>query len=202
MGGGNQQREYNRTMTRNAELDRQQRREEFDYLRAGNPEQQRFRQNSDRWGQFIAGKNYGAPPEGEFVGFDLYTPAQIARQQERMGDLTGIGAAAMGGTGDQSVALQLARERNANQAGENAGRAYEGAIKERNAYYEGNALPYAGLDINTHLAMMNNATQNMQFSYDQQRQTLPPSFWQIFAPMMGGALSAGGSLLGNPALFS
>jgi hypothetical protein len=196
MGQSKAQKDYNRQMQQNAQQQYQLQREMFEETRKETPEQKRFREGAAKWDTFMKSKNYGAPPDSSILNFDLYNPARIQRQAEQMRNVTGIGAAAMGGTGDQSIALQQTREHNANNAAQMAGAAYEQAVKSEDAYYKGQGLSWAGLDINKNLGLLGNATSSGQFFFDQQRQTLPPSFMQTWGPLIGGALGAAGSILG------
>jgi hypothetical protein len=201
MGQSKQQKAYNQQMANNATDQLNLQKQMFSAEQAGTPEQQKFRTDQANWGNFISGKNYGAPPKDEFLNFDLYNPAHIAKQTEQARNLTGIGAAAMGGTGDQSIALQLSREHAANQQGEAAGAAYENAVGQTDAYYKGNQLAYGQLGAQQQENLLGNATNAAQFFFDQQRMTNRPSFMQTYAPLFGGLLQAGGALLGNPAVF-
>jgi hypothetical protein len=196
MGQSKSQKAFNQQMATNAQQQYQLQREMFDETKKETPEQQRFRQGAASWDTFVKGKNYGTPPDSSVLNFDLMTPAMINKQTERMRNITGVGAAAMGGTGDQSIALQQTREHNANELAQQSGNAYEQALKQEDAYYKGNGLAWAGLDINKNMGLLNNATSSGQYFFDQQRQTLPPSFMQTFAPLIGGALGAAGSILG------
>lgn len=201
MGQSSATKAYNRQMADNASQELALQRQAFNAEQAGTQEQQHYRQGQADWTSFIKGKNYGAPPPGEFLNFNLQTPAMIAKQQERLRNVTGIGAAALGGTGDQSLGLQLSREHAAEEAGQNAGAAYENAVNATDQYYKGNNLAYASLGLQQQGDLLHNATNSAQFFFDQQRQTLPPSFFQTISPLLGGAISAGGALLGNPSLF-
>lgn len=201
MGQSRGQREYNRQMAQNAQQQYQLQREMFEHSRQETPEQRRFREGAANWDTFIRGRNYGAPPAGELLNFDLYTPSRVADMRNRLNNITGVGAAAMGGTGDQSIALQQSRERNVNQMAQEQANAYENAIKQTDAYYKGNSLAWSQHDVAKNMGLLQNATSSGQFFFDQQRQTLPPSFMQQFAPILGGVLSAGSALLGNPAMF-
>jgi hypothetical protein len=161
------------------------------------PEQTRWRNQSAAWDTFLQGKNYSSPPAGTTLGFDLWNPSQTARQRERMTDLEGVGASGLGG--DNSIALQLSRERNANQAAEEAGAGYERSIKETDAYFKGQAIPYAGLEANK-LANLLGASVQREGMYTQgQIATRPPS---LLPMILGGALGGASALLGNPGLFA
>lgn len=201
MGQSKSQKAFNAQMAKNASDQLALQKEQFAYLKQGTPEEQTFRKNAASFQDWIGQKNYGAPPPNELLNFDLYTPSHVNELRSRLNNITGIGAAALGGTGDQSIALQQTRAHMADQAAQDAGQAYENAIHQADAYYKGNALGYAGLTTNTNMGLLNNATQSGQFFTDQQRQTLPKSFWETFAPVLGGVLGAGSSLLGNPSLF-
>lgn len=201
MGGGKAKREYNKMMARNAQEQLQLQREMFEHTKAGTPGEQRFERDAKAWDTWIAGKNYGAPPPNSILNFDLYTPAKQAEMRNRLSNITGIGAAAMGGTGDQSIAVAQSRDRMVNQMAQAQGAAYEGAVKQQDAYYKGAGFQWSGMENQRNMGLLNNATASSQFFFDQQRQTLPPTFWEVFAPIAGGAISAAGSLLGNPNLF-
>lgn len=174
----------------------QQQQQVFDQLQKKSPEQEKWEKDSAAWDEFIKGKNYAKPPDSSILNFDLLNPARINEQRQRMSNLTGIGAAAMGG--DDSTALQLSRERNANLAAEDAGASYENAIKSQDAYFKGNALPYAQMEMGKLSGLLNNATGREQFLTNAYIQTRPTSYLPM---LLGGALSAGSSLLGAPGLF-
>lgn len=201
MGASREQREYNRIAQQNAQQQYQLQREMFEHTRQETPEQKRFREGAANWQQWIKDKNYGAPPEGELLNFDLYTPAKIAQTRERLDNITGVGAAAMSGTGDQSIALQQSRDRQINAMAQDSANAYENAVKQRSAYYDGNSLAWSQQDLNRSLSLLNNATSSGQFFFDQQRQTLPPSMFSLISPLLGGALSAGASMMGAGGMF-
>jgi hypothetical protein len=189
-------------MQQQAQQQYQLQREMFDILKKPTPEQERFRRQSDEWEKFIRSKDYGNPPSDSVLNFNLFTPAQIAKMRERMENITGTGATALSGTGDQSIAIAQAKERNINQVAQDQANAYENALLQADAYYKGNALPYAQLDINKNLGLLGNATSSSQFFTQMQGQSIPQSFWQTLGPaLIGGAFRAGASLLGNPGLF-
>lgn len=165
----------------------------FEQMLKKSPEQERWDAKSASWDKWVGEKNYASAPKGDILDFDLWNPANVQKQRERMGNLEGVGAAGLGGGGDKSIALGLSKERNANAAAEDAGASYEQAIKGRNAYYEGNALPYAQLEMNKLGNLLGDSSNNAQF-YSQQniatrRQSLLPS-------ILGGVLSAGGAIMG------
>lgn len=195
MGQSGAQKEYNKTMKTNAAEQLALQREMFNRTKEATPEQSRYRVGAENWDKFIKGKNYSAPPSTSLLNFDLMTPARNQKLRENMQNVTGIGAAALGGTGDQSIALAQTREHNANIAAQEAGSSYENAVKQEDAYYKGTSLNWAGLDINKNLGLLGNATSSGQFFFDQQRQTLPPSFMQTFGPLIGAAVGAAGQAL-------
>lgn len=201
MGQSSQAKQFNQQQQQNAQAQLQLQQQQFNLLNTPTPEQQRFRTGAANWQTWISGHNYGKPPADEMLNFDLYNPAHQQQQRERLSNLTGVGASSLAGSGDQSIALQQSKERNSNLAAQDSANAYENAVKQTDAYYKGNALAYSQQDINTHMGLLGNASQGYQYSTDQQRQTLPPSFWTMFAPIIGGAVSAGGAALGNPSLF-
>lgn len=182
-------------MAQNAQQQVQLQREMFEHTRKETPEQERFRVGAANWDTFIKSRNYGAPPETSLLNFDLMSPARVQKLREGMLNLEGVGAAAMDGDGDKSIAIQQTREHMANQAALEAGNAYENAVKQEDAYYKGSQFQWAGLDINKNLNLLQNATSSGQFFFDQQRQTLPPSFMQTWGPLFGAALGAGASIL-------
>lgn len=196
MGQSKAQKQYNQQMAQNAQQQYQLQRDMFEYTKQGTPEEQRFRQQAASWDNFIKSKNYGAPPADSILNFDLWSPAHVQQQAERMRNVQGVGAAAMSGSGDQSIALAQTREHNANLAAQEAGNAYENAVGQQDAYYKGQNMGYAQLGAQTNMGLLGNATQSSQFFFDQQRQTLPPSFMQTWGPLIGGALGAAGSILG------
>lgn len=201
MGQSKSQKEYNRMMASNAQQQLQLQREMFEHNRQGTPGEQRFERDAQAWNTWIGGKNYGAPPPNSILNFDLYTPSKQAEMRNKIANISGIGAAAMSGTGDQSIAVAQSRDRMANEMSQMQGAAYENAVKGQDAYYKGSQFQWSGLGAQTNANLLGNATSSAQFFFDQQRQTLPPSFWQVFSPVVGGAISAAGSLLGNPGLF-
>lgn len=156
------------------------------------PEQKRFREGAAAFDEWIKGKNYSSAPEGSMLNFDLYSPSKTAAQQAKMSNLTGIGAANMGGTGDQSVALQLARERNANEAGQMAGQAWENAIKDQDAYYKSGGLAWSAQDRANTMGLLGNASNSAQGYMHNAIQTRPQSIW---SSIIGGALGIGASAL-------
>jgi hypothetical protein len=201
MGQSKSQKQYNQQMASNAQQQLQLQREMFDHTRQETPEQKRFREGAANWDTWIKNKNYGAPPTGELLNFDLYNPSRVNELRGRMDNITGVGAAALSGSGDQSIALQQSRDRASNQMAMDAGNAYENAVKQTDSYYKSNGLAWSAQDTNKNLSLLNNTTGSAQFFFGQQARTLPPSFFQVFSPIMGGALSAGGALLGNTSLF-
>lgn len=202
MGASSAQKKFNAQMQQQAQQQYQLQREMFDLLRKPTPEQERFRRQADEWERFIKSRNYGTPPPDSVLNFDLFTPAKIAETRSRLENIQGVGATALSGSGDQSIALQQARERNINEMAQNQAQSYEDALKQQDAYFKGQALPYAQLDINKNMGLLSNATGSNQFFTQMQAQTLPPSFWQSFGPMLiGGAFQAGSALLSNPGLF-
>ena len=189
----------NKQMEADAAAARAQQQQQFDQLMKPTPEQDAFRTGMTGFNKWVAGKNYSKAPEGSILNFDLNSPAHAQQQQERMGDLTGIGAAALGGSGDQSIALNLARERNANIAGQNAGQAWEDAIHGQDEYYKSGGLAYANLDTQRNMGALNNATDR-ELSYNQQYVNTRPR--SILPSLFGGILSAGSAALSNPALMA
>lgn len=201
MGQSRAQKDYNRMMAQNAQQQLQLQRDMFEHAREGTPGEQRFERDAAAWNEWIGGRNYGAPPPNSILNFDLYTPSKQAEMRNKIANISGIGAAAMGGTGDQSIAVAQSRDRMANEMAQMQGAAYENAVKQQDAYYKGAQFQWSGLGAQTNMGLLNNTSNMSQFFLDQQRQTLPPSFWQVFSPIVGGAVSAAGSLLGNPGLF-
>lgn len=201
MGQSSATKAYNAQMAQNAKDQLALQQQMFEHTKKDTPEMERFRTGAANWQKFIEGKDYSKPPAGELLNFDLYNPARVSQLRERMGNLTGIGAAAMSGTGDQSIAIQQSRDRNANAMAQDAANSYENAIKQTDSYYKGQGMGWSQQDTGRNLSLLQSATGSAQFFLNEQRQTLPPSFWQVFSPIMGGALSAGSALLGNPGLF-
>lgn len=206
MGASKAQKEYNRQM---AQLQREQlelQKKMFERASEETPEQKRFREGAAEWDKFIASKDYSKPPQTSIINFDLYTPSYYQKQKERLSEITGIGAANMGGTGEQSIALQLARERNANEAAQMAAQSYENAIKAEDAYYKGQNFNWAQLAQNQNFGLLDNASNMFRYASQENRATLPPSFFQTFGPLFGGLLRTAadafmpkiaGSLFGN-----
>ncbi len=161
------------------------------------PELTQFRQQQGDWNKFVSGKSYSAPPSNSILNFDLWTPAHQQQMLEKSRDITGVGATALGG--NNSIALQLARERNANEMAQNQGAAYENAIKQQDAYFKGQALPYANFDTSKNLSLLNNSTSLYQNASQGYAQTAPKPF--DWGAVVGGALGLGSSFLGNPGLF-
>src|SRR4051794_11362226 len=85
----------------------QQQNQIFQQMSQPTPETTRFRQQAGDWDKFISGKDYRTPPAGTTLGFDLWNPSHIQDQSQKMSNLEGVGAAALGG--DNSIALQLSR---------------------------------------------------------------------------------------------
>ena len=167
-------------------------REMFAASQKPTPEQERFRKGQSNFDAWIKKGDFRSAPEGSILNFDLYNPSKINDQQQKLANLTGVGAANMGGTGDQSVALQLTRERNANQAAEMSGRAWENAIKGEDDYYKSNGLAWSGQDRANNMGLLNNASQSAQAYMQNAIQTRPTSPW---ASIIGGALGIGASAL-------
>jgi hypothetical protein len=185
-GGGR----TNRQMLEQQRQAQQQQQQVFNRMMERTPEQQRWDRESSEWSRWLEGKDYSQAPTGTTLNFDLWNPSRINEQRQRMADLDGVGAAALGG--DNSVALQLARERNANAAATDAGAAYESAVKQTDAYYKGNALPYAQFEMSRLNSLLGNATNREQYYNNAYIQTRPQS---LFPSLLGGALSAGMSML-------
>lgn len=178
----------------------QQQNQIFQQMNTPSQEVQDFRRQKGAWDSWISGKNYAKPPSDSILNFDLFMPAHEQKQRERMADLTGIGATQLGMGGDESTALQLARERNINAAAEQSGAAYETAVHAQDQYYKGNALPVAQADLNRQSTLLGNSSQRaMQYGqmYEQSK------FQNTWLPMiLGGAMQAGAAALGNPALMA
>jgi hypothetical protein len=190
MGGSNK---VNKTLERER-LDEQKRSNElFAQAQKPTPEQERWRAQSAAWDTFLSGKDYSKPPPGTTLGFDLWSPAQTQKQRERMLDLEGIGAAGLGGGGDKSIALQLTRERNANQAAEDAGASYEGAVKDTDAYFKGQAPTYAGMQINQ-LQNLLGASMNREGRLTQQWVDTRPR--SMLPMILGAGLQGAGMVFG------
>jgi hypothetical protein len=162
------------------------------------PELAQFRQQQGDWNKFIGGKDYSQAPNNSILNFDLWNPAQQQKITEKARNITGIGATALGG--DNSIALQLARERNANELAQNQGNSYESAIKQQDAYFKGNALPYAQFDTSKNLSLLNNSTSLYQNASQGYADTAPKPFQ--WSSLLGGLIGAGSALLGNPALLA
>jgi len=172
----------------------------FNQMMQPSDEQKQWRADQADWRKFIEGGDYSKAPKSSILNFDLWNPAHVQNQREKMANLEGVGAAGLGGdTGDRSLALQFAKERNANAAAQDAGAAYEGAVKSRNSYFEGNALPYAQFEANKMMGLLGNASNNAQYYTQQSINTRPQS---MFPALFGAALSAGGSILSNPAVMA
>jgi hypothetical protein len=191
------QSQVNKNEEAQAAAARAQEQQAFTQLMAPTPEQTAFRTGMTNFNNWIGAKDYSKAPEGSILNFDLMSPAHAQQQQERMGNLTGIGATALGGSGDQSTALQLAKEHNANVAGQNAGQAWEDAIHNQDQYYKSGGLAYAGLDTQRTADALNNASSREMGYNDQYVQTRPRS---ILPSIFGGRLGAGSAFLSNPAL--
>lgn len=160
------------------------------------PELTNFRQGQSQWNSFIDKKDY-SNPQG-ILSYNLWQPAQEQKMLEKSRNITGVGATALGG--NNSIALQLARERNANEMAQNQAASYEDAIMRENDYYRGNALPYASFDTSKNLGLLNNSSNQYQFATQGYAQTAPKPF--NWGALIGGALGVGSSLLGNPSLFT
>lgn len=161
------------------------------------PEMATFRKQGADWGKFIGSKDYRTPPDGSILNFDLWNPTQHNRNLEKARNITGVGASALGG--DNSIALQLSRERGANELAQSQANSYENAIKGQDAYFKGQALPYASLDLSKNLSLLNNATGREQFYTGAYVDTAPKPF--NWGALLGGVLGGASSLLGNPGLF-
>lgn len=155
------------------------------------PELLSWRHDKADWDKFMAGGDYRNAPKSTSLNFDLWNPAHIQEQTAKMANLEGVGAAAMGG--DTSVALQLARERNANEAAQNAGAAYESAVKGQDAYYKGNMMPFMQAE---------NARWGNIFGQQSSNAANAASAWnssRSIRPWWQGALNAGIQAAGNVA---
>ena len=159
------------------------------------PGQERFERQASEWDTWLQNKDYSHAPG--ILGMNLWMPSQIQKQTEKMRDLEGVGAAGLGG--DKSIALQFARERNANEAAQNAGAAYEDAVGRQDAYFKGADPGWAGMQIGQMQGLLGNATNSYQFQAGMHNQMLgrQRSFWDYIAPMIGGGISAAGSLFGG-----
>lgn len=176
----------------------QQQNQIFNKMLEETPEQKQWRDDSGKWREWLNRKDYSSAPEGSILNFNLWNPANVQKQAQRMADLEGIGALGLGGKGDSSIALGLAKERNANQAAELAGAEYENAVMGRNAYFEGNALPYMTAETNKLGNLLGDASNRSQYYTNANIQTQRRS---LFPSLFGSALGAGSSILGNPGLF-
>jgi hypothetical protein len=202
MGQSKEEKNFHKQMAKQAQENTKLQREMFELNKAGTPEQQGFRKEKAEFDAWLAKKDFGSSPPNGILNFDLYTPSRVADMRSRLADVTGIGAASLGGTGDQSIALQQSRDRNVNQMAMDQANAYENAVKQQDAFYKGNTFQWGQLAQQNSQNLLGNASSMTQFFTEQQKQTLPKSFWATFGPaLMGGALSAGGALLGNPNLF-
>ncbi len=157
--------------------------------------EQRFNRQADEWDAWIQGGDYRTPPPDSALNFNLFTPAQEQRQREKYADLTGIGAAQMGSHGTKNQAAGLAREKFINQSAQENANNYEQAIKGQDAYFKGQAIPYAQLQQGRNMGLLNNVSGMEQFYTQQRVNTRRPG---LFGQIFGGALTAGSSLLGNP----
>lgn len=162
------------------------------------PELSQFRQQKSDWDKFVGGKDFSKTPSNSILNFDLWNPSQQQKMTEKARNITGVGATALGG--DNSIALQLSRERNANEMAQNQGNAYENAVKQQDSYFKGQALPYAQFDTSKNLSLLNNSTSVYQNASQGYADTAPKPF--NWGALLGGALGAGSALLGNPALFA
>lgn len=186
----------NQTLERDRIAAQQQQNQIFQQLSQPTPEQARWREQSANWDNFIKSKNYANAPQDSILNFDLYAPSYKAQQRERLSNLTGVGASSLAGQGDNSIAIQQSKERNANQSAEDAGASYENAIKQSDAYFKNSALPYASLDINKNLGLLSNAT-NREMEYTNQWVATRPRSW--LPQILGGVLQAGAAVFGGGA---
>jgi hypothetical protein len=189
-----------REQSRQAEAARKQQQAQFEKLQTPTPGQVRFETGAKDFEKWLAKKDYSsAPSASSILNFDLWNPAHVQKQREKMGNIQGIGAANMGGTGDQSIALQMTRERNNNLAAEDAGRSWENAIKGTDNYYKSGDIGWSQLEINKNMGLLGNAT-NREMGYNQAYVQSAPRPWTetILPALLGGALGAAGSYLGRP----
>lgn len=191
LGGG----KTNRMMLEEQKAARQERQQIFNQMQEKTPGQIRFETGASNFSKWLDGKDYSTAPTETTLNFDLLNPARVNEQRQRLADLDGVGAANMGGGGDgggDSVALQMVRERNANAAAEDAGAAYESAVKQTDAYYKGNDLSYAQFEISKLNSLLGNSSNREQHYNNAFIQTRPQS---IVPMLLGGALSAGMNML-------
>lgn len=199
MGGQSQ---VNKDQQAQAALARQQ--EHDDRMLALQPtaEQKRYEAGASSFSDWLGNKDYSkAPDSSSILNFDLWNPAHTQRQREQMAGVQGIGSANMGGTGDQSLALQLSKEHNANAVAEDAGQAWENAVHATDNYYKGGDMSWANLETQKRMGVLGNDTQR-EMGYNRSYVNTAPKPWtQTILPMLlGGAMSAGGAMLGRPGM--
>lgn len=152
------------------------------------PEMLRYREEQAAWDKFMKSKDYSKPPG--YLDFQLGGAARAQEQTARMADLQGVGALNMGG--DDSTALQLAKQHQAASAGQNAAQAYEDAIGREQAYFRGAAPTYMQSDVGKWGSIYGQASSNLGHTTDMWMQNQNrPSPW---LGVLGSALGMAGSL--------
>lgn len=130
----------NKTLNKERDIQLGRQTDMFQKATQDTPELTRWREQSGNWDKWLKGGDYSKGPEGSMLNFDLWNPAHTQQQVAKMSNLEGVGAASMAGPGDSSIAVSQAKERNANEAAQNAGQAYEQAVGQQDAYFK-NANP-------------------------------------------------------------
>lgn len=188
MGGKSQS--VNDTLQADRQAAMQRQNQVFDKQFADTPELTSWRGEKSKWDQMLASKDYSNP--GGILGFDLWNPAKTQENVAKMSNLEGVGAASFAGQGDSSIALAQAKERNANEAAQNAGASYENAFKQQDDYFKGANFNYMNAEnskfgnlFGQTSANANNLTNNW-VGYKSK-----PSPW---GQILGGALGAAGSI--------
>jgi hypothetical protein len=187
------QSKLNKQMRQDQLKAQQERNELMKQAREPSAAEARFTKQSAAWDTWVAGKNYGKPPEGSILNFDLYTPAMQAKQREKYSNLQGVGGAALGGTqgGKDGIAVEMARERNINEAAQTNAAQYEGAVKEQDNYFKGAGFQWAGMQQNRNMGLLGSA-QNQEQYYGTQYAN---SYTNWMPALVGGAISAGAGIL-------
>ena len=151
------------------------------------PELTRWREQSKGWDDWLKGGDYRKGPAGSMLGFDLWNPAHVQKQQAQMANLEGVGAVGLGGLGgDSSIALGLAKQHMADENSQNAGAAYEQAVHGQDDFFK-NANPvYMQAENNKYGSLFGQTSQNYGQTWDRWgRYKQQPIGQQI----LGGALS-------------
>ena len=104
--------------------------------------QERAEDDFKKFSAWKDAKDYRTPAPG-MISLGFGDPAQRQRMRERTFNLADTGAVALGGAGN-ATALQMAKLNVADEFDRDQANAYEGAIKNEDAYQRGQAQAWSG----------------------------------------------------------